>query len=126
MSASLALLLDTHILVWIAEGNPKLSAVVRDEIDRADLFVSAVVAFEYDDLLVRGRFPTSATIATLERDLAFDILDFPAALAAVAAGLPHIHRDPVDRMLVAHAMSMDATIVTCDRNIANYPVRVLG
>lgn len=122
MSETLALLLDTHILVWVAENNKKLSNAARTELYRVPLFVSAVIAFEYADLLVRGRFKTSATIAALKDDLGFDLLDFPAKLSAEAAALPPIHRDPVDRMLVAHAISTGMTLVTADGNIHKYAV----
>ena len=125
MSGNLALLLDTHVLVWISEGNAKLSSAMRARIDQEDLYVSAVVAFEYSDLLARGRFKTSATISALQHDLGLVMLDFPAALAMVAANLPAIHRDPVDRMLIAHALSADMPIVTADANIHRYPARIV-
>jgi PIN domain nuclease of toxin-antitoxin system len=40
----------------------------------------------------------------------------------ITAGLPLIHRDPVDRMLVAHALVDGMTILTADANIRRYPV----
>lgn len=122
MSETLALLLDTHILVWVAENNKKLSSAARNDVYRLPLFVSAVIAFEYADLLIRGRFKTSATIEALQDDLGFELIDFPASLSVEAAALPPIHRDPVDRMLVAHALATGMTLVTADRNIHKYAV----
>ena len=39
----------------------------------------------------------------------------------LAPTLPPIHRDPVDRMLVAHAIALEMPLVTADANIARYP-----
>lgn len=36
--------------------------------------------------------------------------------------LPDIHRDPIDRLLVDHALTSDMHIVTADANIRRYPV----
>jgi PIN domain nuclease of toxin-antitoxin system len=43
------------------------------------------------------------------------------AHAAALAGLPAIHKDPFDRMLVAQATVEGLTLVTSDPAIANYP-----
>ncbi len=45
--------------------------------------------------------------------------------AVVAAGLPPIHRDPFDRILVAQAKIERLTIVTIDDRIGRYDVPVL-
>jgi hypothetical protein len=47
-------------------------------------------------------------------------IEFSHALAA--GSLPPIHRDPFDRLLVAQALSIGATIVTGDRDIPRYGV----
>jgi PIN domain nuclease of toxin-antitoxin system len=125
MSENLALLLDTHILVWVAEDNDKLSSAAREALYRMPLFLSAVNAFEYADLLIRGRFKTEATVNVLQEMLGFELLDFPAQLSAEATALPPIHRDPIDRMLVAHAIASGMTLVTADQNIHKYAVRCI-
>jgi PIN domain nuclease of toxin-antitoxin system len=122
MSGNLALLLDTHILAWVASGGKRLTASLMNQLALEPLFVSAVIAFEYEDLRLRGRFDDDVSLAALQDDLGFDLLDFPATLSADAAALPPIHRDPVDRMLVAHAMSTGMTLVTADGNIHKYAV----
>jgi PIN domain nuclease of toxin-antitoxin system len=57
--------------------------------------------------------------------MGFALLDFPASLWELAETLPDIHRDPADRMLVAHAIAADLVLVTADRRMAEYPVRIL-
>ena len=39
--------------------------------------------------------------------------------------LPHIHRDPFDRMLIAQAIIKDMVIMTVDTNITKYEVKVI-
>jgi PIN domain nuclease of toxin-antitoxin system len=119
----MALLIDTHVLVWIGEGHPRLKPAVRDRLFDPDeaLCVSAVTAFEYADLRERGRIPRSAALDELQDRLQLAIIDYPAALWPLAATLPPIHRDPVDRMLVAHALALEMPLVTADANIARYP-----
>ena len=48
-----------------------------------------------------------------------------AAHAVVLAGLPDLHRDPFDRMLVAQALSGGLTLVTADAKILQYPVATI-
>ena len=121
------LLLDTHVLIWFSAGSQLLSRVARAAIESADnrLFLSAVTAWEYSDLLARGRIGPIGAIDTLRDALEFAVLDFPADLWRRAADLPPLHRDPVDRMLVAHAMVGDFTLVTADETIRRYPVKTL-
>jgi PIN domain nuclease of toxin-antitoxin system len=123
----LALLLDTQILVWASSGDPRLPASARSAMARPDeaLLVSAVVAWEFADLEQRGRFPVGVNLPDLIESFQMEIVDFPAGVSALAASLPDVHRDPVDRMLVAHAILGGHTLVTADANIRRYPVKTL-
>lgn len=58
---------------------------------------------------------------------AFDLVlrDLPAEVWRLADRLPDLHRDPIDRMLLAHAMHDDVTLVTADRTMHAYPVATL-
>ena len=127
-SISLArLLLDTHVLIWVPSGDPRLSAAAREAMQHAEaeLFASAVTAFELADLQARRRVAMTEDLATFAGPLGLSVLDLPANAWTVAAGLPEIHRDPVDRMMIAHAMIGDFTLVTGDAKVRRYPVRTL-
>jgi PIN domain nuclease of toxin-antitoxin system len=123
----LALLLDTHVLVWAAADDARLKARTRDALANPEtpLFVSAVVAWEYADLEHRGKFKGSGPLGPLLEQLDVSVLDFPADLWTLASTLPQIHRDPVDRMLIAHAMTLGMPLVTADRDIRSYPVETI-
>ncbi|MBL8651591.1 MAG: type II toxin-antitoxin system VapC family toxin [Sphingopyxis sp.] len=122
--ADAPLLLDTHIIIWMASGDPRLNRVDQSALADPDrrLCVSAVIAFEFADLQKRGRFDIEEPLDFLQTHMGFDILDLPKTCWQAAALLPSIHRDPVDRMLVAHALADGMTIVPADTTIRRYPV----
>jgi PIN domain nuclease of toxin-antitoxin system len=89
------------------------------------LLVSAVTAWEYADLHHRGRLPAAADFDTVATALSLEIIDLPAGIWRLATTLPDLHRDPVDRILIAHAIDLDATLMTADATMRRYPVRCL-
>jgi PIN domain nuclease of toxin-antitoxin system len=118
-----ALLLDTHVLAWIGADDRRLSAPARGAIvdGGSALCASAVTAWEYADLVGRGRLPRNAPLAPLMAQLDLRVLPLPQDLWQRAAQLPDIHRDPIDRMLIAHTMALDATLITADATVRSYP-----
>lgn len=124
---NLDLLIDTHVLIWAVEASPRLRASARemlvDPVNR--LYASAVTAWEFADLRARNRLPTIADFAVVIDLLALRLLDVPADLWRLARDLPNLHGDPLDRMLVAHAINADLPILTADETIRGYPVRTL-
>ncbi len=123
----MALIVDTHALVWIGAGNKNLSAVARAALTSPEerILVSAITAFEYVDLQQRDRIPEAASIEQLRAKLHFEVIELPATVWEVCARLPDIHRDPIDRMLIAHAIIGDFILITADVDMRRYPVRSL-
>ena len=121
------LIFDTHALFWLSVDHPQLSRGVVAQLGDPDTrtFISAVTIWEYGDLQARGRLPGGGLIEDIREQFGFEFLDFPVSAWKQAALLPSIHRDPVDRMLVAHALEADLTLVTADRALRSYPVRTL-
>jgi PIN domain nuclease of toxin-antitoxin system len=130
------LLLDTHVVVWIGNGEP-ISQQAKSAIDQAyrqgAVYVSAVSAWEITQFAARNRIGFTAPVATwFDRMIAamgFATLPLTPECAVAAALLPNIHRDPADRFLIATAQKMDLTLVTRDIDIRKYgdggSVRVL-
>ena len=121
------LILDTHTLIWVGEGNPKLSPRAKEAIGEVgnEIFVSVVTAWEYVELQGRNRIPRAAAFDVLRRKLHFSILDLPAQIWRISPRLPKIHQDPIDRMLIAHAIVEDLTLVTIDADMRRYPLRTI-
>lgn len=126
-SADLPILLDTHVIVWLATNDPRIERIDRSALaDPArTLSVSAVTAYELADLQRRGRLAMTESLDVLGEHMDFDIIALPADCWKIAANLPPIHRDPVDRMLVAHALAGGFTLATADANIRKYSVPVI-
>jgi len=117
------LLLDTQILVWLVTGDKRLRRVWIDLIGNTvtELNVSAVVAFEYADLQSRKRIPLDEPITELVERFDLRLLAFPAGAWRWIERLGDIRRDPIDRMLVAHALEDDFMLMTADESLRRYP-----
>jgi len=129
MSEPPPLLLDTHAAIWITEGLP-LAKGALDAVDaayragRTD-FVSAITAWEDGLLVSRNRL---SLVAKPERwfqlllaipgtqlaDLSPDIM----IASSFLPGTPP--RDPADRILLATARELGATLITRDRLLLKY------
>jgi len=123
------LLLDTHILIWLAEGHAKLPAKSRRRIDRIaskeGLAVSGISFWEVAMLADRGRIALARPVAEwratvlaapgiseipVSGDIGIEAVDLPAGL----------HEDPADRLLVATARLHGLTLGTRDKRLLAY------
>ena len=118
------LLIDTHIIIWFVLDDKRLSVAQREALlDPANkLLLSPVVAYEFTQLQVTQRSPVDEPIDRLRSLLGMTAIDLPSDCWRMVAGLPDIHRDPVDRLLIAHALIGGFTLVTADRAIRSYAV----
>ncbi len=117
------LLLDTNALIWLGTGDKSLAPKVRKLIEqKADGEVSTSVlslwefgyGVDHGRIRVKGRFAeTRRTL--LDRGLVEHALT-PAAVMD-ALGLENLSPDPFDRLIVATARTLGATLVTSDRKI---------
>jgi PIN domain nuclease of toxin-antitoxin system len=120
------LLLDTHVFLWWRANDRRLGAPVRVAVAEADLvFVSAATAWEAAIKASLGRLRYPDTIEAGVDASGFEKLPISLAHAERAARLPPHHADPFDRMLIAQAQSEDLTLVTRDRSLASYEVKLL-
>jgi PIN domain nuclease of toxin-antitoxin system len=129
MSELSPLLLDTHAAIWITEDQPLAKGAIQavDAAYRAGstVFVSAITAWEIGLLVSRSRL---SLIARPERwfqrllaipgvrlaDLSPDIL----IASSFLPGTPP--RDPADRIILATARDLGATLITRDRLLLKY------
>lgn len=91
-----------------------------------EVFVSAVTAWEIAIKQALGRltFPLEQFDTMLQR-MGFDPLPIRAAHGILAGGLPRLHDDPFDRLLIAQAVTERLTLVTADDAVRRYDVPVL-
>jgi PIN domain nuclease of toxin-antitoxin system len=92
----------------------------------AEVHVPPMVVWEIGRLVAVGRLPPiSAPLPGLLRQHGFNVVAMPWEVAAFAETLPMIHKDPVDRIIVAHARLQDMPVLTCDAVIPRYGVRTI-
>lgn len=120
------LLPDTHILLWGANEPDKLSIDARAllEDDENELLFSAASMWEVAIKAGQNRAGFRADAGILRRGLIDNgYLELPVTgrHAVALAGLPPLHRDPFDRMLVAQALVEGITLLTSDATVARYP-----
>ena len=115
----MSLLLDTRVFLWFETGSAKLSRRARTLIEDANqaAYVSAASFWEIaiKRRLGKLRFEGSARSAAAAAGFLELGIDF--ADAETAGALDWDHRDPFDRMLVAHCLNRDLTLVTADARL---------
>ncbi|WP_160003331.1 type II toxin-antitoxin system VapC family toxin [Rhizobium sp. 18055] len=124
-------LLDTHFLLWTAEGSRRLPKdfITLVEDDENELFFSVASIWEIA-IKVRRRPNFDITSGLLRRfllDNRFNELLVTGEHAVAVENLPTIHGDPFDRLLVAQAFTEGLVLLTVDRAIAKYggPIRLM-
>ena len=124
------LLLDTQILLWAAGRPDRLSAGARKLLSnpRNELLFSAASVWEIaiKNTLRREDFQVDPRL--LRRGLldnGYVELPVTSEHAANVDGLPPVHKDPFDRLLLAQALTEGITLLTGDAQLARYhgPVR---
>ena len=121
------LLLDTHVLLWYMEDNPRLGAEIRTAMERAapQVFVSLASVWEMSIKSALGKLHMPPNLAATLAATGVQLLPITLAHALAAGALPSHHRDPFDRMLVAQAQLDGLTLVTHDGRMRPYGVSVL-
>ena len=132
MGAGVRVLLNTHVLLWWADGDARLSAAARAVLmdPGNELLVSSVSAFEIATKVAVGKptlpAPPAAFLARVVDALAARELPVYIRHGVAVAAIPLHHRDPFDRLLVAQALVDDLVLLTQDAAIQAYPVTTVG
>ncbi|MFO1157783.1 MAG: type II toxin-antitoxin system VapC family toxin [Reyranellaceae bacterium] len=120
------LLVDTHLVLWSAAQPKRLSAKARRLLEDpvSELWFSAASMWEIAIKSELGRDDFRVEPRRLRRGLidgGWRELSISSEHAVAALGLPPIHKDPFDRMLVAQALVEGCTLLTSDSTVTQYP-----
>ena len=120
------LLLDTHLLLWAAGQPEKLSnaALTLIETPENQLMFSAASLWEIAIKAGLGREDFVVMPGLVRRGLldnGYEELPVSSVHAVALTGLPAIHKDPFDRILVAQAQVEGIVLVTSDDTVSQYP-----
>jgi len=123
--------LDTHVLVWPATDQDRLSRPAASAIRRArasdGLAIADIVIWEVAFLFARGILRTHATVeATVEKLITHTgviVRSINSEVAAIAAQFPDDYpKDPIDRLIGATALAEGLPLVTRDERIRKSPL----
>ena len=126
------LLLDTHVFLWHVTDDPRLPApflaAILDPANEVYLSVAsvweAVVKHATGKLPLPG--PPEEFLPAERRAMRIASLVIDEGTMPHLAGLPPLHRDPFDRVLVAQALQYGLHIATVDSAMLAYPVPTLS
>jgi PIN domain nuclease of toxin-antitoxin system len=122
------LLLDTHALLWVFEKSPRLSARATAAIFNPDatLYVSVASLWEITIKASKGKLNLPHSLVSLVRAIeawaGTALLGIELRDLTVLQHLPHHHRDPFDRMLVAQCFSRGLQLVSNDTVLDAYGI----
>lgn len=120
------LLLDTQLLLWAAGQPERLSTAARRFLSdpENELLFSAASLWEITIKAGLGRSDFRVEPRLLRRGLldnGYIELPITSEHAVNIDGLPPLHKDPFDRLLLAQAQSEGITLLTSDAQLAEYP-----
>jgi PIN domain nuclease of toxin-antitoxin system len=118
------LLLDTHAFLWWDSNDARLPIVLHSAVasPNNEVFVSAATVWEIAIKRALGKLIFGQTLGKAIEDHGFTALPITVEQAEWAGALPHVHRDPFDRLLVAQAQLEGLVLVTVDEQILRYQV----
>jgi len=117
-------LLDTHVLLWMASDDKRLSKRAHEAIRKArqhsGIAVAAITLWEIAWLAHHQRIVVVGSVEAFVRETVAQVILRPVTVevAVLAARLPEsFPRDPADRLIAATAMVEGAALVTADMRI---------
>jgi len=125
------IILDTHVLVWLAGDAERLSrpaaTAVRKALASGGLAIASITLWELAMLFTRGRLRGQGTIESSIRSIVdatgVTVREITPEIAALATQFPHdFPADPADRLIAATARSEGAPLVTSDERIQASPL----
>src|SRR5260370_26463486 len=120
-----------HTIVWLPENLPSLGKAANRACDAAlaanELAVPAIAFYELGRLLKRGRIGGPPIVMGWQlKLLTLGGREIPlsAEIAMCAAELDDLHRDPIDRIIVATALIEEDVLLTTDRPLLAWSGRM--
>jgi PIN domain nuclease of toxin-antitoxin system len=118
-------LLDSHALLWFVLGDrrrisPPLRAIIEE-----GAMVSIASLWEIAIKSALGKLEVPDDLPQRVQEFGFELLEVTVEHAWAVRRLPHHHRDPFDRLLIAQAQIEQLPVVTVDPAFAAYDVTVL-
>lgn len=123
------LLIDTHVFIWLMEGDetlpPKVQKLLKQTSQKNVLYISAISIWEIAMLQSKKRLSLTLPLSQwLDQAITLPflkIVNINKEIAIESCTLPgEFHGDPADRMIVASSRILNVPLVTRDQKILSY------
>jgi PIN domain nuclease of toxin-antitoxin system len=118
------ILLDTHVLIWMASEPKRLSKraheAIREARKKTGVAVATITLWELAWLAENGRIQVSGSVELFVRETVARVILKPMTpeIAVLAVRLPaSFPKDPADRLITSTAMIEGVPLVTADIRI---------
>jgi len=121
-------LLDTNVLLWALVTPDRLSPAAKTVVESGESILSVASYWEVVIKVNKGMLPIAEPVTWWSRAVDLfkgKVLPIRASHVTALSALPELHRDPFDRILIAQTIAEGGALVTKDRQIAEYPLRVI-
>lgn len=124
------LILDTHILIWILDGNPKVTPEIRTTIEdpQNHIFISQATIWELTIKISIGKLilpiPLSDLFFYIERS-GWAILPIQNSDFLKLQDLPFHHTDPFDRIIISQCLNHNFNLITQDKSFKSYGLSII-
>jgi PIN domain nuclease of toxin-antitoxin system len=122
-------LLDTHAILWFFEDSEQLSetaaAIIENKQEQNSVGVSVASLWEFTIKHSLGKLQFDGGVANLRTMIeanGWTVFPIAQSYLECLSGLPFLHRDPFDRLLIATAQSEGMSLITADENIHGYDI----
>ncbi|OGG27340.1 twitching motility protein PilT [Candidatus Gottesmanbacteria bacterium RIFCSPLOWO2_01_FULL_39_12b] len=123
------IVLDTHVLVFWVSDQKRISAkarlTIRKNLKEKTVYVSSISVWEIAMLVNKGRLVLTMDVETwldkVESLPGIQFVPIDSTIARKSVMLPGaLHSDPADRIIIATARQLGATLITSDQKIRSY------
>lgn len=116
------IIVDTHILIWFTDDNPKLNIKHRDLISNGEntIYYSSISLVELSIKIQKQKLIMGDKYIEEFDNLLFTCLPFNKNHAREFANLPDYHSDPFDKIIISQAISEKIPVISYDSNFKHY------
>ena len=118
------IILDTHVLIWMASDPKRLStrarAAIREARDKTGIAIATITLWELAWLAENGRIQVSGSVESFVRETVTRVILKPITpeIAALAVRLTEAFpKDPADRLIASTAISEGVALLTADARV---------
>lgn len=119
------LLIDTHVLIWLANGSnigPETLELIKGA---NNVYVSAISILELRIKCALGKLPEAEAIISSIEEMDLEVLPFDQDQSKIFRIFNEVNRDPFDNTLISISIDQGITLVTANHGILNVKISKL-